>query len=75
MLVDIYTKEGNVIKRCSIYPDDVKSGDPPFTDIEQIENAFKKVPWGVKYISFQTKNINGFVHVNNVEKYEIHDEN
>lgn len=72
MLVNIYTKEGNVIKKCNIYPEDVKQGDLPYSTKEQIDNALGKVPWGFKFISFQTENIHGKIHVNNIEKYEIH---
>jgi hypothetical protein len=71
MLLNIYTKDGNVIKNCNVYPEDVKNGDLPYLDIEQIETALRKVPWGIKYISFQTESLHGQVHVNNIEKYEI----
>jgi hypothetical protein len=74
MLVDIYTDDGNVIRKCNIFPEDVKQGDLPFASKEQIDDAIRKVPWGFKFISFQTKNINGKIHVNNIKTYTFYDE-
>lgn len=70
MLIDINTEDGNVIKKCNIYPEDVRQGNLPFVSEEQIEKALSKVPWGHKYISFQTENIHGQIHVNNIISYE-----
>jgi hypothetical protein len=71
MRVNLYLKDGNVIKRCNIYPEDVKNGDLPYVIKDQIDQALSKVAWGIKYVSFQTESSQGQVHVNNIERFEI----
>jgi hypothetical protein len=71
MLVNLYLKDGNVIKNCFLYPEDVKNGELPFVSKEKIEQALGKVLWGFKYISFQTESLHAQIHVNNIEKYEF----
>lgn len=71
LLVDIILKDKTVLSNCAIYPEDVKSGQGGFTTVQEINNAFSKIPWGKKYIAFQNEMINGHVHVNNVELYSI----
>lgn len=71
MLVNLYLKEGNVINGCNIYPEDVERGGLPYRTEEEIDTSLMQVPWGNKYISFQTENINGRIHVNNIVRYEV----
>jgi hypothetical protein len=71
MLVNIYTKEGSIIKQCSLFEANVRNGDSPFTNLADINKAMLKVPWGEKYSSFQSKELNGTIHVNNIERYTI----
>ncbi|MBL4951059.1 hypothetical protein JK635_02240 [Neobacillus sp. YIM B02564] len=71
MLVNLYLTDGNILKECSLYPEDVKNGDLPYKTQEEITTALYKVPWGLKYISYQTKSLHGQVHVNSIEKYEF----
>jgi len=71
LLVDIILKDKTVLSNCTIYPEDVKSGQGGFTTVQEINNVFSKIPWGIKYIAFQNELINGHTHVNNVESYVI----
>ena len=71
LLVDIILKDKTVLSNCAIYPEDVKSGQEGFTTVGEINDAFRKVPWGRRYIAFQNEMINGHTHVNNVEYYVI----
>ena len=71
LLVDIVLKDKTVLSNCAIYPEDVQSGQDGFTTVEEINDAFRKIPWGRRCIAFQNEMINGHTHVNNVESYVI----
>jgi len=71
LLVDIVLKDKTVLSNCVIYPEDVQSGQEGFTTVEEIDDAFRKIPWGRRYIAFQNEMINGYTHVNNIESYVI----
>ena len=71
LLVDIVLKDKTVLSNCVIYPEDVQSGQEGFATVEEINDAFRKIPWGRRYIAFQNEMINGHTHVNNVESYAI----
>lgn len=75
MLVDIELKNGSILLDCVIFPENVKQGDLPYSSKEDVVNAFNKVPWGFKFVSFQNESINGMVHVNNVKNFTFHNWN
>lgn len=70
MFVNLYLTDGSNIRCCSIFPDEVKTGDMPYLSKDAIDKAISKVPWGNKFISYQSKTMSGRLHVNNIDYYE-----
>ena len=56
LLVDIVLKDKTVLSSCAIYPEDVQSGQDGFTTVEEINDAFRKIPWGKKIYCFPKRN-------------------
>ena len=71
MLLNLNLTDGSIIKECSIFKEDVQRGDQSITDKEEIERMLQRVPWGMKYVSYQNKLIQGKIHVNSIDTYEI----
>ena len=44
MFVNLYLTDGSNIRCCSIFPDEVKTGDMPYLSKDAIDKAISKVP-------------------------------
>lgn len=70
MLVNLYLDDESVIRECAIFPEEVNKGDQNYNSKNEVDTALSKVPWGNKFISYQSKYMQGRIHVNNILSYE-----
>ena len=71
MFVNLHLIDGSVIRYVTLFPEDVSPGDHPYVTKDAIDRAISKVPWGEKFVCYQSKVISGRVHVNSIEKYKV----